>query len=182
MLPTPTHICMGQFIHCLKADTMLQYIPRATCSMVDKVEYYAWESFSKHYLEASENIWEANDHDFDPSLPRLFIEELKRGFFEQNAERYADAVSDHHVSYEDMAHDQAEQSDDAEIEQGENDSQDREYDVDDEDGQSQVHDDFFENDGHENEGYDSDTIESDDSLESEEGSDFEDDDDYDDVD
>lgn len=125
----------------------------------------------------------AHGGSFDPRLPKLFIEELKRGFFEQDAERYADGVSDHHVAWEDVAHGQTEHSDEAEIEQGENTRQGHESDVDDEDGQSQVDRDLFGNDDYENDEYDSDAIDSGNSSEAEEDSDVDDDDDdYDDVD
>lgn len=106
------------------------YIPRATSSgssdefvwkTKDGVRYkvftrrshevFVWEVFKKHYLEASWKIWEARDRDFDPSLPEVFITELKKGFFKQNVERNADGVSDHNVASEDETHDQPGQCD-----------------------------------------------------------------------
>lgn len=78
-------------------------------------EVFVWEVFVKHYLEASRKIWEARDHDFDLSLPELFIEELK-GFFTQNVERNADGVSGHNVASEHGTHDQTGQGDVTEAE------------------------------------------------------------------
>ncbi|KAG6361713.1 hypothetical protein INS49_009941 [Diaporthe citri] len=146
----------------------------------------AWKAFMGYYLQASAKIWEASDRDFDPCLPGIFIKELKMGFFEQDAERYVDGVSDRHLASEDGTHHQTEGYS-AESEQGESGSeQDPEYYDDDEDDlsqddQSQLDRESFDNDQYGDDGYDSDAMDIDDSSEGEEDSD-EDDDDYDDVD
>lgn len=174
------------------------YIPRpTTCGSIDETELrlengwyrevfthrshqvYAWKVFVYYYLQASARIWEASDRDFHSGLPELFIKELKTKFFEQDAEWYADGVSDRYFASEDGAHHQTE-SYYAESEQGESGSQeDPEYDGDDEDDQSQDDRESFDNDQYGDDGYDSDAMDIDDSSEGEEVSD-EDDDDYDD--
>lgn len=174
------------------------YIPRATtwdntkeqtwCKRSRKYVFtyrshqaYAWRAFERYYLQASAKICKASEGDFDPCLPGLFIRELKMGFFEQDAERYADGVSDRHLASEDGPHHQTEGYY-AESEQGESSSQeDPEYDGDDEDDQSQDDRESFDDDQYGDDGYDSDAMDIDDSSEGEEDSD-EDDDYFDDAD
>lgn len=145
---------------------------------------FVWWVFVKDYLEASDKIFEAfnaNSH-----LPKLFIEELMKGFLgrrpEEDDKGTLDGESDHPVASKDETHYQAEQGDVAESEQGESGSQeDSEHDGGDEDDQIQDDSDSFESDRYEDDEYDSDPMSIDVSSEGEEDSD-EDDDDDDDVD
>lgn len=122
-----------------------------------------WKAFVESYREASAKIWEARNRDFDLGLSELFIEELKRGFFEQNAEKYWDGVSDHHVASEDGAHSQLWQDNDMETERGENNRQQEEPDI--EDDHIRDYREPFDNYQYGNHGYDY----TDDSSEGEQG-------------
>lgn len=122
-----------------------------------------WKAFVESYRYASAKIWEARNHDFDLELSEVFIEELKRGFFEQDAEKYRDGVSDHHVALEDGAHSWLWQDNDMETEQGENNRQQEEPDI--EDDHIQDYREPFDNYQYGNHGYDY----TDDSSEGEQG-------------
>lgn len=144
---------------------------------VTTLEAYVFRAFVMHYLEASDKIWAASAHDFDPVLPMLFIHEFMGASFGNDTETNADAHANQYVASEDGNDDDAESAQDASGSQeapehfGHNQSD-----------QSQDDLELYDNEQHGDNGNGPDPTDTDDSSEGEEDSDEDDDDDYDDVD
>lgn len=158
------------------------YIPRLSCwsrcvcllfKEDEPIKACLWYAFKYRYLEDSAKIWEASGRDFERDLPRVFIDQLEKGFVDQGVQRLANGVSDRHIS--------GAPSDVLAEYGGSDDEEDFENDGSNGANQAQAYHELFENDNSGDNEHDSDAVEIDDSSEGEEGSEDEEDD-FDDVD